>query len=48
MVRGKRVVIGMDPRQRSVTIEVMAAEEEVLAVGRFDTDVKGSRPWPIT
>jgi transposase len=41
MVRSKRVVIGMDPHKRSVTIEVMAAEEEVLAVGRFGTDAKG-------
>ena len=26
----ERVVIGMDPHKRSVTIEVMAADEEVL------------------
>ena len=30
-----RVVIGMDPHKRSVTIEVMAADEAVLGGGRF-------------
>ena len=37
----ERVVIGMDPHKRSVTIEVMAADEEVLGGGRFDTDSAG-------
>ncbi len=37
----ERVVIGMDPHKRSVTIEVMAADEEVLGGGRFGTDVAG-------
>ena len=36
-----RVVIGMDPHKRSVTIEVMAADEEVLGGGRFGTDTAG-------
>ena len=36
-----RVVIGMDPHKRSVTIEVMAADETVLGGGRFDTSVEG-------
>jgi transposase len=38
-----RVVIGMDPHKRSVTIEVMDAEEAVLGGGRFGTDVAGFR-----
>lgn len=41
MTKSERVVIGMDPHKRSVTIEVMAADEEVLTVGRFGTDVAG-------
>lgn len=36
-----RVVIGMDPHKRSVTIEVMTAEEDVVGGGRFDTTVEG-------
>src|SRR5690242_946614 len=47
------VVIGMDPHKRSVTIEVMAADETVLGGGRFATDVEGFaatlaevRCWP--
>ena len=36
-----RVVIGMDPHKRSVTIEVMAADETVLGGGRYATDVEG-------
>jgi transposase len=36
-----RVVIGMDPHKRSVTIEVMSAEETVVGGGRFDTTVEG-------
>ena len=35
------VVIGMDPHKRSVTIEVMASDEQVLDGGRFSTDVEG-------
>jgi transposase len=38
-----RVVIGMDPHKRSVTIEVMAADERVLGGGRFGTDLPGYR-----
>ena len=38
-----RVVIGMDPHKRSVTIEVMAADESILGGGRFDTDAAGYR-----
>jgi transposase len=37
----QRVVIGMDPHKRSVTIEVMSADEEVLGSRRFGTDVAG-------
>ena len=33
----------MDPHKRSVTIEVMAADEVVLGGGRFGTDVDGFR-----
>lgn len=36
-----RVVVGMDPHKRSVTIEVMLADESVVGVGRFDTTVEG-------
>ena len=36
-----RVVIGMDPHKRSVTIEVMTADETVLGGGRFGTDAAG-------
>ena len=36
-----RVVIGMDPHKRSVTIEVMTGEETVLAGGRYATDTAG-------
>ena len=36
-----RVVIGMDPHKRSVTIEVMLADETVVGGGRFDTTVEG-------
>jgi transposase len=38
-----RVVIGMDPHKRSVTIEVMAGDEAVLGGGRFGTDAGGYR-----
>jgi transposase len=48
-----RVVIGMDPHKRSVTIEVMAADETVLGRRRFGTDRDGfkalldyARQWP--
>ena len=37
----KRVVIGMDPYKRSVTIEVMAADETVLGGNRYATDEAG-------
>jgi transposase len=36
-----RVVIGMDPHKRSVTIEVMLADESVVGGERFDTTVEG-------
>ena len=36
-----RVVIGMDPHKRSVTIEVMAPDESVLGGGRYGTDEPG-------
>ena len=38
-----RVVVGMDPHKRSVTIEVMAGDETILGGGRFDTTVEGYR-----
>jgi transposase len=38
-----RVVIGMDPHKRSVTIEVMAADETIVGGGRFGTDAAGYR-----
>ena len=41
MTEQPRVVIGMDPHKRSVTIEVMTADEEVVGGGRFDTTVEG-------
>ena len=41
MATSERVVIGMDPHKRSVTIEVMTADEEVLGGGRFGTDAAG-------
>ncbi|OLT20907.1 IS110 family transposase [Ornithinimicrobium sp. CNJ-824] len=48
-----RVVIGMDPHKRSVTIEVMTADESVVGGGRFGTDAEGytrllayARQWP--
>jgi transposase len=37
----RRVVIGMDPHKRSVTIEVMTADETVLGGGRYGTDEAG-------
>ena len=47
------VVIGMDPHKRSVTIEVMSADEAVLDRGRYGTDEAGfgalleqARRWP--
>ncbi len=36
-----RVVIGMDPHKRSVTIEVMTADETFLGGGRYGTDEAG-------
>ena len=48
-----RVVIGMDPHKRSVTIEVMQADERIVGAGRFGTDRDGyramfavARRWP--
>jgi transposase len=38
-----RVVVGMDPHKRSVTIEVMAGDETILGGGRFATTVEGYR-----
>ncbi len=38
-----RVVIGMDPHKRSVTIEVMGPDEAVRGGGRFGTDMAGYR-----
>ena len=36
-----RVVIGMDPHKRTVTIEAMSPDEAVVGRGRFTTDVAG-------
>ena len=48
-----RVVIGMDPHKRSVTIEARDVREVLRATGRFGTDtgnyrqmVKVARQWP--
>lgn len=48
-----RVVIGMDPHKWSVTVEVIAADEEVLGGGRYATDRDGfgvmvgfAKRWP--
>jgi transposase len=38
-----RVVVGMDPHKRSVTIEVMAGDEAILGGGRFATTAEGYR-----
>ena len=38
-----RVVIGMDPHKRSVTIEVMRSDERILGSGRYGTDRDGYR-----
>ena len=35
------VIIGMDPHERSATIEVVDERAQVLAVGRFGTDKAG-------
>lgn len=37
----QQVVVGMDPHKRTVTIEVMGADETVLGGGRFDTTTEG-------
>ena len=37
------VVIGMDPHERSATIEVMAGNEAVAGGGRYGTDAGGYR-----
>lgn len=39
----QRIVVGMDPHKRSVTIEVMDAKETILGGGRFGTDLAGYR-----
>jgi transposase len=39
--QGQRVVIGMDPHKRSVTIEVMGGDETILGGGRYGTDEAG-------
>jgi transposase len=48
-----RVVIGMDPHKRSVTIEIMTSDESILGKGRFGTDREGHdamrrhvKAWP--
>jgi hypothetical protein len=51
--RVNRVVSGMDPHKRSVTIEVMAPDETALDGGRYATDrvgyaamLRDARQWP--
>lgn len=39
--KSNRVVIGMDPHKRSVTIEGMTADETILGGGRYATDEAG-------
>jgi transposase len=39
--KAERVVIGMDPHERSATIEVMTADEAIVGGGRFGTDRAG-------
>lgn len=53
MAEGVRVVLGMDPHKRTVTIEAMAPDETVLNSRRFTTDAEGfgamlahGRRWP--
>ncbi len=48
-----RVVIGMDPHKRSVTIEVMAGDETILGGGwyvtgraSYDAMLRFARQWP--
>ncbi len=41
MAEGCRVVLGMDPHKRTVTVEAMAPDETVLDSRRFTTDVDG-------
>jgi hypothetical protein len=49
-----RVIVGVDPHKRSVTIEVVDERGQVLARGRFDTTGTGyrlmvscvARQWP--
>src|SRR4051794_19662283 len=48
-----RVVIGMDPHKRSVTIEIMTSDEAIVGRGRFGTDREGHdamrrhvKTWP--
>lgn len=36
-----RVIIGVDPHQRSATIEIVNDREQVLAQGRYSTDTGG-------
>jgi transposase len=37
----KGVIIGVDPHEMSVTIEVVDTREQVLGSGRFDTSNAG-------
>ena len=39
--QAERVAIGMDPHKRSVTIEVMTADEAIVGGGRFGTEAAG-------
>lgn len=50
----RRVVIGMDPHKRSVTVEVMEADETIVGHDRFGTDLAGfaqliayAKGWPV-
>ena len=38
-----RVIVGVDPHKRQVTIEAVDQDGKVLAVGEFGTDSRGFR-----
>jgi hypothetical protein len=41
-----RVIVGVDPHKKSVTIEVVDGHGTVLARGRYGTDTTGYRSEP--
>ncbi|MGW4119214.1 hypothetical protein [Nocardia sp. NPDC004711] len=40
------VIIGMDPRKRSATIEIIDSNATILATGRYGTDTAGYDEMP--